>query len=162
MALSNRAGLQQFLRAVRLETKRLTQTELVVFQKKVVFEALRRVIQKTPVDTGHARSNWQVTIGAPATSELGGTSPPNIAAAVASLASLGAFQVVYIANSVPYILILEEGQFVPPDPGPSSDPRAGRSGRVLVSGGFSTQAPQGIVAVTVAELNVFFPGARAI
>ena len=35
-------------------------------QKKIVLEALKRIVERTPVDTGRARGNWQVTIGTPA------------------------------------------------------------------------------------------------
>lgn len=38
--------------------------ELVVtIQKKICLDALLRLVDRTPVDTGRARGNWQVTIG---------------------------------------------------------------------------------------------------
>lgn len=138
-------------------SKQLTQDELVLFQRKIVLEALQRIVLKTPVDTGHARLNWQVTIGVPAGTEIQGQGgAPNIGTALAALATLKPFQVVYVSNPVPYIQVLEEGGFVPSDPGPSSDPRPGRLGRILVRGGYSVQAPQGMVSVTVAELLAIF------
>jgi hypothetical protein len=102
-----------------------------------------------------------VTIGAPSEIEQGerpkpGSGsplpPPDFTAALAALAALGPFQVSYVSNPVPYVQILDAGLFEPPDPGPSNDPRPTRAGRILVQGGYSTQAPQGMVAVTLLEL----------
>lgn len=155
------SNLREFTAQVNRNTRDLTDGELVLFHKKVVLDAWSRIVEKTPVDHGHARLNWQVTIGIPASAVIGepgiAAAPPNLAAALSALAALGPFQVVYISNPVPYIHVLEEGLFDPPNPGPSSDPRPGRLGRILVRSGFSTQAPQGMVAVTVQELLAIFP-----
>lgn len=150
------SNLKQFQAELVIATRRLTEDELVLFHKKIVLEALARIVQKTPVDTGHARLNWQVTIGVPTGTELPGTGSPNISETLAALAGLGPFQVVFIANPVPYIDVLESGGFRPKDPGPSKDPRPGRLGRILVRGGYSTQAPRGMVAVTIQELLAIF------
>lgn len=149
-------NFKQFEQQVLRIRKQLTDEELVLFQRKIVLEALQRIVLKTPVDTGHARLNWQVTIGVPAGVEIPGSGPNNIGQALSSLAALRPFQVVYISNPVPYIQVLEEGGFVPRDPGPSRDPRPGRLGRILVRGGYSVQAPRGMVSVTVAELLAIF------
>ena len=61
-------------------------------------------------------------------------------------------QVVYISNNVDHIEVLEDGLYQPPDPGPSKDRRKGRHGEILVRGGFSVQAPQGMVKVTIQEI----------
>jgi len=127
------SNLRQFQLEVDAKTKHMTRTELVLTQKKLVFEALTRIVNRTPVDTGYARGNWQVTIGSLPAGEKdisdkeGG---PTIASGQAALGQLPPFQVVYIGNNVIYIWPLEEG---------SSD-----------------QAPEGMVAITVEELRTMF------
>ena len=56
---------EAFKRECDLFTKMLIPDEVVLFQKKMVLEALRRLTSKTPVDTGRAKGNWQTSIGAP-------------------------------------------------------------------------------------------------
>lgn len=126
---------------------------------------LTQVILRTPVDTGYARGNWQLTIGTPAVGTLyTPVDPPDTIEETALtrdqdvISRIPGFGVVYITNNAPYIDVLEFGRFVPPDPGPSSDPRPDRSGSVLVQGGFSTQAPHGIVGVTMIEVETQFGG----
>lgn len=157
-------NLEEFTRRLREESRELTQDQLVLLQRRIVLDAWARVIQKTPVDLGYLRAGWQVTIGAPG-NRLPGPEPgpgsaappaPTLANAIAALAQLRPFQTVFISNPVPYASIIETGGFVPANPGPSKDRRPGREGRVLVQNGFSTQAPQGMVAVTVAELLAIF------
>lgn len=52
-------------------------------QKKVAFDLFRRIVKKTPVDTGRARASWTISAN-------------------------GADQTV-ISNNVPYITALEDG-----------------------------------------------------
>ncbi len=84
------------------------------------------------MDTGRAKGNWQTTIGRPAEgtvddADKGGSR--TIAAGLAALAALPPYSVVYLTNNLPYILVLE-------------------------SGSWSTQAPRGMVALTLAELEL--------
>jgi len=79
---------------------------------------------KTPVDTGRARGNWQLTIDDPAVLEKYSDRP--IEEGMATLKTLGIFQVVFITNNVPYIVYLEKGS--------------------------SSQAPNGMVEITLQEL----------
>ena len=130
MAVTN---LQQFNRALRKASKQVPRSHLVIFQKKIAMEALRRVVMKTPVDTGRARGNWQVDInnvpgGVLETTDKsgGGTT----ASGVAAMATLPPFGTVWIANNLPYIKALENGH--------------------------SGQAPAGMVSVTLAELGGMF------
>jgi len=102
-------------------------------QKKIVLEALRRLVQKTPVDTGRARGNWQVTIGNPAGGQLDTTDADGqatIAAGLAAIAGLPDYQVVWISNNVDYIENLEHGH--------------------------SQQAPEGMLSITIGELRTMF------
>jgi len=129
------------------------------------FEALKGIVERTPVDTGRALGGWQVTLNSPSDAAGGaqGAAPNRSAILKSGQAKIKAarpYQVIWISNNVHYIRILEEGGFVPTDPGPSktggSASKAGRKarkGEILVSGGYSVQAPQGMVAVTLLELR---------
>jgi len=107
--------------------------------RKVALELFRRVILKTPVDTGRARANWQVTIGAIASGTVEiddkrGTA--TIGKATAASRGFKAGDTIYLTNNLPYIMRLEEGGY--PD-GP------------MIVDGFSRKAPNGMVALTVQE-----------
>ena len=131
-------------------------------QKYFAFEVLRRVVRRTPVDTGRARGGWQVTLHNPAENAGTKTDPSGADAVSSGQAVIGLaqpFQVIWISNNVEYIRILEEGGFVPPNPGPSKTGgssskagRAARKGTTLVKNGYSTQAPKGMVAITLREI----------
>jgi len=127
-------SLERFNKEVDAFSKNLTQVQIVIFQKAIAIEAFSRIVQKTPVDTGRARGGWQMTIGAPAEEETFNLGEPPVPEL-----NLGPFEIVYIANNVPYIIFLEEGR-----PGPGSP-----------------QAPNGMVAETFEELLLLFPGGQA-
>ena len=95
--------------------------------RKVVFDITREIVQKTPVDTGHARSNWfwgvQVVSDEDATMSKSGAPSLTRAASFASTVRSGG--VVYLTNNLPYILPLEFGS--------------------------SQQSPAGMVRITVAR-----------
>jgi len=55
------ATLRQFNFEIDNFVKKLVPEEIVLFQKKIALEALRKLVKRTPVDTGRARGNWQVT-----------------------------------------------------------------------------------------------------
>lgn len=105
------------------------------FVVKIGFEALKRVVQKTPVDTGRARGNWQVSVGQPIETvrderdKRGGRTISEGFDVMDAQAQ--PYGVVYISNNVDYIGPLEDGS--------------------------SKQAPEGMVAVTVAEIEAAFP-----
>lgn len=146
----------RFIKAVRQDVAKVEKA-YIKFHRAVHLEALRRIIKRTPSDTGRLRGNWQTTVGAPAS----GTVPKDVNAisqGLAVLSQLGLFETTWITNNLDYASYIENGQFVPPDPGPSKDPRKGRKGRVLVKGGYSVQAPQGMVAITLDELRPLVQG----
>jgi hypothetical protein len=92
------------------------------------------IVPMTPIDNGPARASWRVSVGSKPSGE-GSKSP--------DLAGLQPGQIVWISSRLPYILTLEYGGY--PDP-----PTSG-SGKTV--GGYSTQAPQGMVRVTFEELK---------
>lgn len=95
---------------------------------------LTGVVEKTPVFTGRAQGNWQVSRDAPSETAvpfpLFLESPINKGYAV--LNRMKKFQDAYICNNVAYITDLENG--------------------------WSQQAPQGMVAVTLAEVSSLMGG----
>jgi len=81
-------------------------------QQQLCMEALRRVVQKTPVDTGRAKGNWQVGVGESPAGELDTTDPggeATIQKGNAKIKGLGAFGTCHITNNLPYIVGLEDG-----------------------------------------------------
>lgn len=100
--------------------------DLVV--RKVALDLFRRVIMKSPVDTGRFKGNWQVAIGAiPAgTIEVDDKSGAvSIARVDAAVLGLRAGDVIYLVNNLEYARALEYGH--------------------------SKQAPGGMVRLSVAE-----------
>jgi hypothetical protein len=114
----------------RFKVKTIEQMDLVA--RKIALEAYRRVILKTPVKTGRARGNWQCTIGTPAAGTIEGIDPAGAKAMSTVQAQVAAWKAVsgvsiLLTNNLPYIGRLEHGS--------------------------STQAPNGMVGVTIAELG---------
>lgn len=81
--------------------------------KTVVFEVFRRIVLRTPVDTGRARGNWQIEVGRPASASLvitgdkGTVTEKAFNRADAKLAMISAFALVHITNNVEYVYYLE-------------------------------------------------------
>jgi hypothetical protein len=73
--------------------------------KATAFELFSQVIQKTPVRTGRARANWNITTGSPDNSVNSSTSTgsyPDL--------ELEGFPSVFISNGLHYIPDLENGK----------------------------------------------------
>jgi hypothetical protein len=127
------SNLSEFNATVTRFAENIPAEKVVLMHKKMGLEALRRVVMKTPVDTGRARGNWQVQIGEPALvmqDSFDKTGSDTIQIGAAQLANLKAYEVIYLTNNVPYIIFLEEGS--------------------------SKQAPYGMVKMTIDELAGMF------
>lgn len=114
--------------------------ELRLGIRRIGLDALSRVTAKTPVDKGLARNNWFVGIGEPGTQTTDETDPgivgtPSAKAVargspvIASYSKEKGYPKISIYNNLPYINRLENGHS-------------------------KTQAPAGMVALTLAELQV--------
>lgn len=80
--------------------------------RALALRALSGVVMRTPVDTGRARGNWQVSIGQPRGGETGLLDKGGnaaIASGSAIIAAQRAFQTIVIENNVPYITRLNDG-----------------------------------------------------
>lgn len=105
----------------------------VQFQQAIAMQALPGVVQKTPVDIGRAKGNWQTTLSTPADGETaredkGGNA--TISAGSAVIERLEFAGTVWLSNNLPYIGALEDGS--------------------------SGQAPNGMVRVTLGEIEAQF------
>jgi hypothetical protein len=139
-------NVTQFNREVQDFMDRLAPDHFRPFLKKIALDLMTRIVLKTPVDLGRARSNWQTSIGTPIeTSKVwnppgesgGGTNKAAatqaaITQGVATIESItNPYIVVWISNNVIYIEALEDGH-----------------SRV--------QAPRGMVKVSIEETRAAF------
>lgn len=71
------------------------------------------LVQATPVQTGHARSNWIPSIGSPYPSVVGSRDAVDYSVQQQGLASLESYKLdqgnIYVANNVDYIEDLNQG-----------------------------------------------------
>ncbi|MEC8039577.1 MAG: hypothetical protein VX083_15740 [Pseudomonadota bacterium] len=89
-----------------------TEEKLDLAVQKIALDLFERVIMATPVDSGRARANWQVTIGTVPNGTLDltdKTGQATISRATATAAGLKAGDVIYLVNNLPYIQRLEDG-----------------------------------------------------
>ena len=77
--------------------------------RAVTLSLFNGIIRDTPVDTGRARGNWQTTVGAPAKGEIDRDGASPAIAEVEAKTPAGAGQETFIANDLPYIEALEDG-----------------------------------------------------
>lgn len=104
--------------------------------RQVELEVSSRVIVRSPVDTGRFRANWQLGVDSPlagallTTDKTGAETKSRILAALPKDATA---HVVYITNNLPYARRLEYG--------------------------WSAQAPNGMVRLTLAEFSGIVDGA---
>lgn len=106
------------------------------FYKQVIAELFKRIVLRTPVDTGRARGNWQIEFGGPAQGVLevvdkeGGAT---ISKEIAKLSDIPVFSLVHITNNIEYISILEYEKR-------------------------SSQSPEGMVEISLTELAMWISG----
>lgn len=113
-------GLDQFKDDVRVSVVRL--------QKQVAFDLFRRIIKRTPKDTGRAQASWTIALNQPdrTVQPAGKKSYPLPKVSMRSVANKVG-DTIWISNNLPYIERLEHG--------------------------YSKQAPSGMVALSVEEVR---------
>lgn len=117
MSRQNRVEMREFADRIGIAIQTATQ--------KVVMDAHRGVVEKTPVDTGRARASWRVAEG-----QLDLTTAPEGPHEFPSLElgiKITGEEIIYISNNLPYAEPLENGH--------------------------SQQAPAGMVGLTLAEIE---------
>lgn len=87
--------------------------------REVALETTAKLIRRTPVDTGRARSNWFIGINAPSRQSRKRPVSPGaaIGRAAARLTSSRLQDTVYITNNLPYIQRLNRGWSAQAPPG---------------------------------------------
>jgi hypothetical protein len=113
-----------------------------VVLRKLAFTAYRNLILKSPVDTGRFRASWRIGVDVvdlstyPEVTHKGiaqggyADPPPDDSGVQAVIGTAKFGQVIFITNNLPYAQPLEDGS--------------------------SKQAPQGVLAITMAELRSGF------
>jgi hypothetical protein len=134
------SNLAKFNVELELASKKI-QGDFKKFYKQVCLEVLKRIVFRTPVDTGRARGNWQVEIGAAAVSSLivegteGEMADFSMRNGIQKLSDIPAFSIVHITNNIEYIYYLEY------------DKR-------------SDQFPEGMVEITLTEMALWLSGIK--
>lgn len=110
--------------------------------RSVSFKLFSAIIMASPVDTGRFRMNWQAAGATPRKGVVAGVDKTG-ASATASvqtfITNTPAWQELTLANNLPYANVIEFGGY--PGSGPNT------------TGGFSKQAPQGVVRVNVVRFQ---------
>jgi hypothetical protein len=117
--------------------------DLETVVRKSTMEVFKAVVLKTPVDTGRARANWNVSQNAINTTTTESTNQQRGIGEATKALSMPAGGVVYLANSLPYAPVLEYGGY----------PNPPKKGKGKTIGGFSTQAPAGMVRLSAQEFS---------
>lgn len=159
-------NLKDFQATLRV-FKTLTQKQFIAIHKRICFELFRRVLEKTPVDKGFLRANWGLHIGEPQSrgknkSKVGKAATlsreeiQHAQSVMAQLSGLPVGQMVWLTNDMPYANTVEFGLY-PNPPKKGSRVRKGRRWFWVQrsSGGFSKQAPAGMVQVSVGEMMTY-------
>lgn len=121
------------------------EVEIKEIRKAYAFALYSSIVKKTPHDTGRARANWNVSVGAPDTSvtEQGRERPKP----KSSMPEPQGDESIFICNNLPYIEKLEYGGYS----------KNSKSGKTV--NGYSKQAPEGMVGVTLANNEAIFNAA---
>lgn len=116
-------------------------------KKTYAFALYSSIVKKTPVDTGRARANWNISVGKVDTSTTTATrkSPKPIS----SMPEPKGDESIFISNNLDYITKLEYGGY--------PNPPKSKTGKTV--GGYSKQAPNGMVGVTLANNKAIFDAA---
>lgn len=84
-------------------------------QRKIALDIFGDLVAETPIKTGRAMNNWNISVNIPdrTITDVGGTEGAiesiKQSAALQALSELAPFSTVYLSNSLPYIVDLNEG-----------------------------------------------------
>ena len=120
----------------------------------VYLAGLKNIVQGTPADSGRARNNWFLSVGAPSnkittSSSVGGGGSLSQAS---KMPKDVLNNTIFFTNNLPYIGVLEYGGFPSPVEKGSYIKRS-KSFEILSINGFSKQAPNGWVRKTVIQMQ---------
>ena len=100
--MAKKIDIRKLGRVLTEEVDNISQLEY----KALAFEIFGEIIRLTPVDTGRARGNWNVSSGSPDFSTSNSATP----AQPDYNLNVKGFPSVYISNGLHYIGLLEEGR----------------------------------------------------
>ena len=120
-------------------------------RKAYAFALYSSIVKKTPVDTGRARGNWNITVGSDDYRQSERTTPQFHSAG--QIPEPKGDESIFISNNLPYITKLEYGGY--------PNPPKKETGKTI--NGYSRQAPEGMVGVTLANNeNIFNSALRSV
>ena len=121
-----------------------TMNNLNQIMRLAALNLFRQVVQKTPVDTGRARGNWQVSVGGAAKGIVEGEKSEEqvLQEIIEVIYEARIKQGFFLTNNLPYIQKLEYGGY----------PNPAKTGEKLIAG-FSKQAPAGMVRISMAQIE---------
>jgi hypothetical protein len=138
--------LEQLAKRANLDLERIIKMSTLYIFGQVVY--------RSPVDTGRFRANWVCTYNRIAegftrdTTDKKGDRTVNTIENQINRFPVGG--VMWLSNSLPYAMTLEYGGY--PNPPKMGSKKRGEAGiAVHVQGGYSMQAPQGMVRITARE-----------
>lgn len=138
-------GPRQFALECKEWAEKLVPEAHVAFVQKIALTLLNKVTLKSPVDTGRFRANWMVGIGSADGTTTDETDNAAVEKGQQKLATLAFGVPVHISNNLPYAGILENGGY----------PLKPKGGEGKTINGFSTQAPNGVLAISIEEVEAF-------
>lgn len=135
-----------------------TKTQISEVRTAYAYALYSSIVRKTPVGTppddpvgGRARANWQIQPGRPATGTLDKTRKTPMP--ISSMPKVEGDESIFISNNLDYIEKLEYGGY----------PKNPKGGNGKTINGYSKQAPEGMVGVTLANNeNIFNAAVRAV
>lgn len=117
-------------------------------RRKFAFGLYAGIVKKTPVDTGRARANWNISVGKVDDSVTDEKKKTGTKYKEKDI-KVDGDESIFISNNIEYITKLEYGGY----------PNPPKNGTGKTEGGFSKQAPNGMVGVTVANKDKYFNAA---
>ena len=146
------------------EYARKRKVEIQEVRKTYAYALYSSIVYKTPADTGRARANWNVSVNEPDTSttDKGRKTPKPISA----MPKVEGDESIFISNNLPYIETLEYGGYPKDVKKGTKVSKKGESParyEIRSQNGYSKQAPEGMVGVTLANNeNIFNAAVRAV
>ena len=109
------------------------------------------IVLSSPVDTGRFRANWQISLTAPITDEVDRLDPTGATVLAEIAAGIGpAGGKTFLSNNLVYAEVLEYGGY--PDPVKHGSWVKGKGWVIKSIGGFSKQAPAGMVRTNMTRI----------
>lgn len=121
------------------------------------FALYSSIVKKTPAVTGRARANWNVSVGKVDASTTEETKKTGLKHKISEINPNGD-EPIYISNNLPYITTLEYGGYPSPVKKGTYNKKT-KTWEIRSAGGYSKQAPNGMVGVTLANNENIFNAA---